>query len=688
MISKFFIIIVFLGANLSVILAQGYICAVGGGSEDYNDWSDIPYSWIVEKSENGKLLIIYYDDTYNPSWYRDYFESLGSSETEFLAITSADIANTDEVFLKIKSASAIFFPGGDQWQYVKNLKQTKAALAIKEVFDNGGVIAGTSAGCAILSDIVYTAEKGSAYSDVALRNPFYSRMTLDDDVLNLLPGFIFDTHYTERARFGRLLMYMYQAFFEYNKFGVWFADGIGIDDKTAFCIEPNGDAMVYGTGTVEIFYHDQPVDSFDPFEFSSSNPEKYTMQGMKTAKLTNGWGINIYTKELTKIPESAIEFIFPPPHDPSWRLPKTNFIISNNDLFMSFKNSLDTAIFLSSANNIVILKLEENEITDLEKYLNELGKNIVIINVSAETLDNIEYQSFLLNADLVIFSGDDLEKLSLINNKNTLLGNTFHSKVNQQTFLFFVGKSGKLAGNYFVDNTDNNSLAAYKGLLQLKEGLGVFEQLIFQPELFDDDDFAENRTTAVTWGLMRGRNLFGIYSYSDQNLFFDSNKNTVEIIGNSANPLIVIHNLKTTYLDSSSLKASGSFPRNSAALIGATYSISNDIKYFKLDNFHFSTLTSVKDDYKNYPVEISLLNNYPNPFNPSTNIEFRIPQNNVVSLKVYDVLGNEISTLVNEMKNPGNYKINYDASNLPSGIYFYILRVNKLSITKKMVLLK
>ena len=88
-----------------------------------------------------------------------------------------------------------------------------------------------------------------------------------------------------------------------------------------------------------------------------------------------------------------------------------------------------------------------------------------------------------------------------------------------------------------------------------------------------------------------------------------------------------------------------------------------------------------------------LSNNYPNPFNPSTRIKFKIPgqarnDNVLVTLKVYDMLGNEISTLVNEEKPAGEYEIEFDGKGLSSGMYFYTLRAGKYSETKKMILLK
>jgi hypothetical protein len=88
------------------------------------------------------------------------------------------------------------------------------------------------------------------------------------------------------------------------------------------------------------------------------------------------------------------------------------------------------------------------------------------------------------------------------------------------------------------------------------------------------------------------------------------------------------------------------------------------------------------------PKAYDLKNNYPNPFNPTTSIEFSITNSGFVTLRVYDVLGNELRTLVNEEKSPGDYKIRFDGSNLSSGIYFYVLNAGGKTFCKKMCLLK
>ena len=94
------------------------------------------------------------------------------------------------------------------------------------------------------------------------------------------------------------------------------------------------------------------------------------------------------------------------------------------------------------------------------------------------------------------------------------------------------------------------------------------------------------------------------------------------------------------------------------------------------------------ENEKLFPNTFSLEQNYPNPFNPTTNIGFQIADRGFVSLKVFDILGNEVATLVNEEKPAGIYEVNFDAVELPSGIYFYKLQTGSFVETKKMVLIK
>jgi hypothetical protein len=111
----------------------------------------------------------------------------------------------------------------------------------------------------------------------------------------------------------------------------------------------------------------------------------------------------------------------------------------------------------------------------------------------------------------------------------------------------------------------------------------------------------------------------------------------------------------------------------------------NDTQTYTL---HIHPTVGIDSETNQVPQQYALHQNYPNPFNPTTTINYQIPELSFVTLKVFDVLGSKVATLVNEEKAAGTYDIELNAVNLPSGIYFYKLQAGDFVETKKMVLMK
>ena len=126
-----------------------------------------------------------------------------------------------------------------------------------------------------------------------------------------------------------------------------------------------------------------------------------------------------------------------------------------------------------------------------------------------------------------------------------------------------------------------------------------------------------------------------------------------------------------------------------SSITGILFYNNNRYKVIPRTNADFGTVTGVSvTRTEAIPGKYALDQNYPNPFNPSTKIQYALPLSGNVSLKIYNVLGQEVMTLVNEVQPVGVYTVNFDASRLSSGVYFYQISAGNFTQVKKMMLLK
>lgn len=224
-------------------LGQGYVCAEGGGISGKGAWAKEIFGWMVEKGGKGPVVIIgavkVGDDE-----RLGIFSELGVASVDSLVIDGSNAA-APGLHERIAAASVVFIRGGAQDRYVRAWKDTGVAAAIVGVWKKGGVVGGTSAGCAVLGEVVFDATHGSLSPRDALMDARHPDLTLTTGFLGLAPGVLFDTHFTERARLGRLPVMIAVAHEDLKKDVL----GIGVDPRTAACIGPDGIAEVRGEGT-------------------------------------------------------------------------------------------------------------------------------------------------------------------------------------------------------------------------------------------------------------------------------------------------------------------------------------------------------------------------------------------------------------------------------------------------------
>jgi cyanophycinase len=232
-----------------------------GGSTDV----DQALQWMINRAKGGDVVIIRASGS---TGYNDYIYELGNvNSVETLLIDSREKALKESVGKRIREAEMLFIAGGDQWNYVKYWKDSEVSKAIQYLIDDKKVpIGGTSAGCAVLSGIIFDASHGSAYSKEVMANPYDTTVSISKSFITapFLEKTISDQHYSRREREGRHVTFMARMI---KDLGIEPAKGIGVDEKTALCIDQDGNAVAYGTNSVYILIS-------EPFKPEQCEPNK------------------------------------------------------------------------------------------------------------------------------------------------------------------------------------------------------------------------------------------------------------------------------------------------------------------------------------------------------------------------------------------------------------------------------
>ena len=232
----------FTGSEVDVVTNPiGGVCLMGGATE-----SDDAMKWFLERCDGGDVLVLRASgsDGYNDYLYSELGIQVNSVET---IVCNSPFAETEAYIQdKVSKAEAIWFAGGDQWNYVSYWRNGPIETLINQaISERNIVIGGTSAGMAILGGYYFNAVNGTTTSTAALSNPFANTVTPDSEPFLNVPilfDVITDTHFDSPDRRGRMVTFLARL---YTDEGVY-AKGIACDEYTAVCVDENGLAKVYG----------------------------------------------------------------------------------------------------------------------------------------------------------------------------------------------------------------------------------------------------------------------------------------------------------------------------------------------------------------------------------------------------------------------------------------------------------
>jgi len=480
----------------NLLFGQGKLLIIGGGSESdaSGGWSTEPYSWAVNQSINKRVAVVYYGNSSN--WIPDYFmDDCGATYAKNFKIGNSSTANSQSTYDSLMTYDVIFFKGGDQWSYYNIYRNTKTSLAIQDKFNEGGVICGTSAGLAILSEVVFTAKNGSVYPDECIENPNNQYITLKNDFLQLYNNYIFDSHFMDRGRAGRLMGFLANWKFNHNQI----ITGIGVDETTALAISSDNIGTIYGTGAVNIY----TALSNNPYSIDGT---KLIIDSLQITQLLHHNTINLITGETTGLDD----FVYPKIESENGNY--TVFASGGDNINSNSDMLTDFATEVNLNNPIVIITGSDQAKAETYKSrLINIGATSVSIYSGISSMgDNPELEHAINNTEKFLFIDNEyyiLEHFIESGSNGALL----YDKIRHDNMIIaFVGDNSRFAGatvveNYLIEDAANNSSLVFK------KGLNLLKTTVIMPNTYFNTDMYMNAAAAVSYSMMLDSLRFGIW---------------------------------------------------------------------------------------------------------------------------------------------------------------------------------
>jgi hypothetical protein len=354
---------------------------------------------------------------------------------------------------------------------------------------------------------------------------------------------------------------------------------------------------------------------------------------------------------------------------------------------VNINKSDDDSYFAFAWSESSSLKFVDNTLTGYRTITGLTAQNVQVTNGSSSSY---MYAEGYNNSALPYYFGTsnnlnsfyNLEKVTTLEDLSTGREGVIHK--NGAEFYFMLGDiklDGEPVNFIYIDDT-----------VSINTQEKINQCMISEPiELNNNSQFEYSVTYGITDSLL-AVNLLGNSGYANFKVFLVDDA-TGEILGIFDNVTFDSENLLGYENISYQVNTSGIGNRTVRLKLEVDDNL--DPSYSLLDAFNEENVMGKKNlqkiDYNSGIAKISsyaLYQNYPNPFNPSTTINYQIPKSGFMTIKVYDILGKEVATLVNEAKSQGRYSVNFDASKLSSGVYIYQIMANDYLDSKKMILIK
>ena len=589
------LIFFFLFGFFNAFSQPGRLLLVGGGAEKEGaaSWSTPAYRWAGE----GKKVAIVGISTGSLAPY--FIQRCGAARAKEFAISTHDSADSQATYDTLISYDVIFFRGGDQYDYYRLYRNTKLQEAVNDVYMRGGTICGTSAGMHILSTVVFTAKNGTAYPYSCIENPNNTSVTLANDFMNFFPGFIFDTHFAERGRFGRLVGFLANYSLNIGQD----ITGLGMDDMTCMTVDEQGLGTVYGTGCANLYKSGSNY---------SLNGTKLLADTVQIIQLLHGSTFNFQTGQIVyagldrQISTNGLEET----GNYTILASGSNPVSDNQAMLNDLVNNTG-----SPKAEILVLTGDQNLADAYKTKLLEFGVeqvNIFIVNLEFGNDANLANQ--INQATKILFLKNWYIMFSSF--MSTPNGKLLQKQIKKDNMITaFVGEDARLAGKTVVDNY-LAPYASYYAELSFGKGLSLLKHTVLMPDTYLNSDVFENTATAVPYAMARDTLKYGIWLTNHNYMKYTPVEGKATLTGYGSAPVMVLANAGTQ-AGFSSHTASGStgmLPRMVAGFEHLNLALIDNTTPYVMGNVNSSGIDAVRN--KN-PLVIS-----PNPVQDELTIKW------------------------------------------------------------------